>query len=217
MHIELGIIAATKLTLANIGAIATLSTNVIKFVKKPSLIIKTIFSAVFFTAFMQAFHMPVGASELHFIGASIVYLFFGFVPTLFGFALGLLLQALIFEPADMLHIGVNILSLSIPLIAAHALYGKKFFAKENPSKVSWANIARFDAIYYGGVIAMVAFWLSIGNEPMPLANWAMFAIAYMPIVLIEPVITYGVLRLGQSHWGKKSLRKISVAGKLKFS
>ena len=36
---------------------------------------------------------PVG---LHLVGAMPVYLLFGFIPTLFGFGLGLLVQALVF-------------------------------------------------------------------------------------------------------------------------
>ncbi len=222
MHIELGLIAATKLAFANAGAIATLSGNAVSLIKKPNLIVKTVLAGMFFTAFMQAFHMPVGASELHFIGTSIIYLFFGFLPTLFGFALGLLLQAIIFEPADMMHLGVNILSLSLPLIGAHMLYGKKFFNQKNPKKVSWSSIVRFDAIYYAGVITMVGFWLSIGNEPTPFYNWAIFAIAYLPLVLIEPILTYGALKLsnsslGNSAWGKRFLSRFSVTNQLKIS
>jgi ABC-type Co2+ transport system permease subunit len=217
MHIELGLIAATKLAFANAGAIATLAINSKKLITKPNLIIKTALAAVFFTAFMQAFHMPIGASELHFIGASAVYLMFGFLPTLFGFALGLLLQALIFEPADMLHLGVNILSLSIPLIGAHALYGKKFFAKNNKQKVSWSTIVRFDAIYYSGVIGMVAFWLFIGSEPTPFYSWAIFAIAYLPLVFIEPIFTFIMVRLTKHYAGRTRLNKLNITSELKLS
>ncbi len=211
MHIELGLLAATKLAFANVGAIATLIANAKKLIKKPNLIIKTAFAAIFFSAFMQVFHMPIGASELHFIGASAVYLLFGFIPTLFGFALGLLLQAIIFEPADMLHLGVNILSLGIPLILAHSLYGKRFFQSENQVKLSWANIVKFDAIYYGGVIVMVAFWLSLGNEPTPFLNWAIFAISYLPLVFLEPVFSYFALRFTHNISKNNILDKFTMA------
>ena len=52
-------------------------------------IVKIALAAVFFSLFMEAFHMPVGPSELHFVGASAVYFVFGFLPALFGFAIGL--------------------------------------------------------------------------------------------------------------------------------
>ena len=217
MHIELGILAASKLAFANVGAITTFLANSKRLIKKPNLIVKTAFAAVFFSAFMQAFHMPVGASELHFIGASAVYLLFGFIPTLFGFALGLLLQAMVFEPADMLHIGVNFLSLSVPLITAHALYGKNFFANKNQAKISWTSIVRFDAIYYSGVTAMVGFWLSLGNEPTPFINWVIFAISYLPLVFIEPVFTFGVLYIAHHYLKNKVFSNFTIARTLKFS
>jgi len=217
MHIELGILSAAKLAFANIGAIATLSSNVVGLIKKPNLIIKTAFAAIFVSGFMQIFHMPVGASELHFIGASAVYLLFGFLPTLFGFALGLLLQSLLFEPADMLHLGVNILSLCLPLIIAHTIYGKKFFAKENQVKINWVSIVKFDAIYYSGVITMVAFWLSLGNEPTPFLNWAMFAISYLPLVFIEPLFTFLVLYLAHHYLKNKAFNNFTIARSLKLS
>ncbi|MNR29417.1 cobalt transport protein CbiM [compost metagenome] len=75
---------------------------------------------------MEVFHLPVGASELHFVGASAVYIIFGFIPSWFGFAIGLLLQGLLFEPQDLVHLGVNSLSLMLPLIAAHGLLGRRF-------------------------------------------------------------------------------------------
>jgi hypothetical protein len=38
-------------------------------------------------------HLAPGPSELHLIGATTVYLLFGFAPAIVGFGLGLLLQA----------------------------------------------------------------------------------------------------------------------------
>src|SRR5207244_6248137 len=81
---------------------------------------RTLLAAVFFTLCMQAFHLKVGPSELHFVGAMPMYLAFGLVPTLLGFAAGLLLQGLLFEPADLVHLAVNTLSLAVPLLALHA-------------------------------------------------------------------------------------------------
>ncbi len=217
MHIELGILAASKLAFANIGAVTTLIANSKKLIKKPNLIVKTVFAAAFFSVFMQVFHMSVGASELHFIGASIIYLLFGFIPALFGFAFGLFLQAMIFEPADMLHIGVNFLSLSIPLITAHGLYGKKFFTNKKQAKISWASIVRFDAIYYSGVIVMVGFWLLLGNEPTPFVDWAIFAISYLPLVFIEPIFTFAVLFIAHHYLTNKIFSNFTIARTLKFS
>ena len=113
-------------------------------------------------------HLPVGPSELHLVGAMPVYLLFGFIPTLFGFGLGLLVQALVFEPQDMAHLAVNFLSLAVPLVTVHHTLGKKM------QGISVVNVLKLDAVYYAGVTLMVGFWLSMGTEPTPLANWAAF-------------------------------------------
>ncbi len=115
------------------------------------------------------------------------------MPTLFGFAIGLLLQGLLFEPQDLLHLGVNSLSLMLPLIAAHGVLGRRFFAAGGLS-IRWAQVVKFDAMYYFGVVAMVGFWLALGEEPTPLHNWLVFAASYLPLVLCEPLFTCLVVR-----------------------
>jgi cobalt/nickel transport system permease protein len=194
MHIEPGVLNASKVVFANVTAIGTLTPFVPKVFKRPDTIVKVALAAVFFSVFMEMFHLPVGASELHFVGASAVYFTFGFIPTLFGFAIGLALQGLLFEPQDLVHLGVNSLSLMLPLIATHALVGRHFFNGEDRTKVSWTSIVKFDAPYYAGVVAMVGFWLSLGQESTPFYNWLEFAISYLPLVLLEPVFTYFVVR-----------------------
>jgi ABC-type Co2+ transport system permease subunit len=147
---------------------------------------------------MQAFHLKVGPSELHFVGAMPMYLAFGLVPTLLGFALGLLLQGLLFEPADLVHLAVNTLSLAVPLLVLHATLGRRVTA------VTVRTVLRLDATYYAGVTLMVGFWLSIGVVATPLADWARFAASYLAVVALEPVVTLAVLlaiaRLRAQRW-----------------
>lgn len=214
MHIEPGILNAAKVSSANAGALATLGAAAPALIKNPALIVKSVLAALFFSVFMEIFHVPVGASELHFVGASAVYLLFGFVPTLFGFALGLALQGLLFEPQDLVHLGVNSLSLMLPLIAAHALLGRRFFRARDRLDVRWATIVRFDALFYTGVVGMVGFWLSLGTEPTPIVQWATFAASYLPLVLIEPLFTYAVLRFARRHAQKPLWAALSTAGSL---
>lgn len=195
MHIEIGILNGAKLLAANAGTVAVLTAHVPQIVRRPGDVVKTLLAAVFFSLFMQMYHMPVGPSELHFIGASATYFLFGFLPTLFGFALGLLLQAVLFEPMDIVHLGVNSLSLIVPLIAVHYAFGKRFFAAGDERRtLDWKRIAAFDAAYYAGVTLMVAFWLFISDDPAPLADWALFALSYAPLVLLEPIFTWGALK-----------------------
>ena len=115
MHIEIGIISPEKLAYAGVAATALLGAHTMGLLKSPTAWLRTALAAFFFSLLMQAWHLPVGPSELHLVGAMPVYLLFGFIPTLFGFGLGLLVQAMVFEPQDMAHLAVNFLSLAVPL------------------------------------------------------------------------------------------------------
>ncbi len=211
MHIEPGALNAAKVLYANVTAASTLTAYLPSLVRKPAVIVKIGLAAVFFSLFMEMFHMPVGASELHFVGASAVYFVFGFLPTLFGFAIGLLLQGLLFEPQDLVHLGVNSLSLMVPLIAVHALRGRRYFANDaEKPRLTWAEIVKFDAAYYAGVVAMVGFWLALGTEATPLASWALFAVSYVPLVLMEPVFTFAVLKLLGKLDASSPVRKVTA-------
>ncbi len=190
MHIEPGYIASAKILAANAVALGVVGSQAKRIVQQPQLILKSLIAGVFFTLFMQSFHMPVGPSELHFLGAMAIYLSLGFTPTLLGFGLGLLLQGLVFEPADLLHLGVNFLSLALPLMLVHKLQGDA--AGKLPSV---AAILQRDAVFYSGVTAMVGFWLSIGEVATPFSAWAAFTASYIPVVMAEPLLTLAVLHL----------------------
>ncbi|NMG16007.1 energy-coupling factor ABC transporter permease [Aromatoleum bremense] len=188
MHIEPGFVSSAKILAANVAAVALLGSQSIHLVKRPQLIVRTLLAALFFSLFMQAFHLPAGPSELHFVGAMPIYLTLGFIPTLFGFALGLLLQGLLFEPADLIHLGVNSLSLVVPLCLLHATLGQRL------QGLDVKTIVKLDAVYYSGVTLMVGFWLAIGEVATPLAAWATFAASYGALLIVEPVFTLLVVK-----------------------
>lgn len=190
MHIEIGILSAEKIAYASAAATALLAAHSASWLKSPKTWLRTALAAFFFSALMQAWHMPVGPSELHMVGAMPIYLLFGFVPTLFGFGLGLLMQALVFEPQDLAHLSVNFLSLAVPLMVVHHGMGKKM------QGLSVANVLKLDAVYYTGVTLMVGFWLSISSVPAPVADWALFAASYASLVMIEPFMTMGLVMAG---------------------
>ena len=195
MHIEPGFIAQTKVMLANVSAVGVLIYYAKDLLRKPADVVRTLLAAVFFSLFMQSFHMSVGPSELHFVGAMAMYLMLGFLPTLFGFALGLLLQGLLFEPMDLPHLAVNSLSLILPLIAVHYTAGRKLRDAKNDHRIGWRTILKLDAMYYSGVTAMVGFWLLAADVATPFSAWAAFATSYLVIVAFEPVFTYATLQL----------------------
>jgi cobalt/nickel transport system permease protein len=188
MHIEPGFLSPLKLASANCAASALVMTCALPLLRRPAAsLVRTLVAAVFFTLCMQSVHVKVGPSEVHFIGAMPMYVLFGVGPTVAGFALGLLLQALLFEPADLLHLSVNTLSLTIPLLLVHAAFGRHL------TRVDLQTTLRVDGTYYAGVTTMVGFWLVIGEPTTPLVDWVRFAVAYLPVATVEPLLTLAVL------------------------
>ncbi|MBF0455907.1 MAG: energy-coupling factor ABC transporter permease [Magnetococcales bacterium] len=204
MHIEPGFVTPAKILIANSAAIGIISYQGRTLLARPTDLIKVVLAALFFSLFMQSLHRPVGPSELHFIGASTIYLLFGFTPTLLGFAAGLLLQGVLFDPADMVHLGVNALSLMLPLILVHKTGGRKLLDRSMGSRLCLSALFKLDAVYYGGVTAMVGFWLLISEVPTTFSAWGAFVGSYVVIVLLEPFVTFGLLR------GLKKLEALSL-------
>lgn len=197
MHIEPGFVQPAKVMMANAGAVTVLAwaakEQIKDWARAPWTFVKTGIAAVAFTVFMESFSMPVGPSELHFVGAMAMYLTLGFWPVLMGFAFGLLVQGLVFSPWDLAHLGVNSLSLMLPLIGLHFTVGRKLFDENVKARLSWAKIVKLDAIYYSGVTSMVGFWLMLGNTGHAFADWAAFAASYLVVVALEPVLTWGIV------------------------
>ncbi len=193
MHIQPGQLAGSTILGANLVAASVLVSQAPALLRRPALWLRTLLAAGFFSLLMQSWHMQAGASELHLIGAMPIYLLFGFLPSLFGFALGLLMQGLLFEPQDLIHLGVNALSLMLPLIALHASIGPRLAAAARERSV--AAVLRMDAAYYGGVTLMVGFWLSQGLEATPFQAWLHFALSYVLLLLFEPLVTWALVSL----------------------
>lgn len=191
MHIEPGFVSPAKVMLANAGALSLVAWSAREHVRylarQPWILLKTLAAALFFTVFMEIYFLPVGPSELHFVGAMAMYLTLGFLPTLMGFAIGLLVQGFVFNPMDLGHLGVNCLSLMLPLIAVHKIAGARVL--DGTDGVNWARIVKLDALYYTGVTGMVGFWLMIGEVATPLSSWLAFAGSYLAIVALEPLVT----------------------------
>ncbi len=93
---------------------------------------------------MQSWHLAVGPSELHLIGATTLSSFLALTAAMLGFALGLLLQGFFFEPQDLLHLGVNSLSLMLPMVAVHETFGSAL-AVNAADRFSFARVLRIDA------------------------------------------------------------------------
>jgi ABC-type Co2+ transport system permease subunit len=216
MHIEPGFVSAVKVMGANAAAAGLLAFYAGKLIRNPFEVVKALLAALFFSVFMQGFHVSVGPSELHFIGAMAIYLTLGFIPALFGFAAGLTLQGLVFDPADLPHLAVNSLSLMLPLITVHCLAGRKLFGKGIRQRVSWQTIMKLDAVYYAGVTAMVGFWLLISEAATPFSAWLSFAASYLVVVAAEPFITLLTVRLLKRYEGSPAVKRLFIVDRLKL-
>jgi len=219
MHIEPGFVQPAKILMANAGALGVAAWAVKEHLladiaRAPWTLAKTAVAAVVFSVFMEAFSMPVGPSELHFVGAMAMYLTLGFVPTLLGFGLGLAIQGLLFSPWDMVHLGVNALSLMVPLIALHYTVGKALFDTSVRQRLSWSKIVKLDAVYYTGVTGMVGFWLWFGGTETAFADWAAFASTYLAVVALEPVLTWGIVSGLKKVQDRKLVQNLFVVHEL---
>ncbi len=197
MHIEPGYVTPIKIMAANVVTVSLLGFYVKQFLTNlpmlPVNLLKMLLAAGLFSIFMQSFHMPVGPSELHFVGAMAIYLTLGFVPTLIGFTVGLTLQGLLFNPADLAHLSVNSLSLMLPLITVHLLIGRHHL--NGARSINIKQIVKLDAAYYSGVTGMVGFWLMLSDMATPFSAWMSFAASYLVIVLLEPLVTFSAIWL----------------------
>lgn len=216
MHIEPGFVSAAKVMGANLAIIGVLAFYLKSLIRHPLDILKVMLAAIFFSVFMQSFHVSVGPSELHFIGAMSIYLTLGFIPAMFGFALGLLLQGLLFEPIDLPHLAVNSLSLIVPLIAVHAVAGRKLIGKGVRQRVSWRAILKLDGIYYAGVTSMVGFWLLIGEVATPFSAWLSFAVSYLAVVAVEPFITLLTIKALKRYEGSPAVKRLFIVERVRL-
>jgi cobalt/nickel transport system permease protein len=216
MHIEIGIIEPTRLMAANAAAAALVASQLPALAKSPALLPRAGAVAVVVAVLMQSWKLPVGPSELHLIGATTAYLFAGLPATILGFALALALQCLI-EPQDVAHLGVNILSLGLPLLALHLTFGQRLFDAALGERFTFARVLRLDATYYAGVAAMVAFWLGVSSDPLPVRDWAMWALAYLPVFMGEAAISFAAVTLvRRSDALGAFFRRHTAFGQLRF-
>lgn len=152
-------------------------------------------TALVFCFFEVLPHHPVGVSEVHLILGSTLLLLFGAGATAIGLALGLLLQGLLFAQFDLPQYGMNVTTLLVPLWAI-SLLAKRIIAPGTAYvDLSYKQALALSTAYQGGIVAWVGFWAFYGNgfSGENLAAVGSFGLAYMSVILIEPLVDLGVL------------------------
>ncbi|MES9944778.1 MAG: energy-coupling factor ABC transporter permease [Candidatus Thiodiazotropha sp.] len=202
MHIEPGIVEGAKMALGVVtaaGAIGYAAKLTLGTIKQNSVTILAMRSAIttllVFCFFQVLPHYPVGVSEVHFILGATLFLIFGAGPAAIGLAMGLLAQGLLFAPADLPQYGMNVTSLLVPLLVVDALARRLIPAKTAYKDVKYAQALALSTAYQGGVVAWVAFWAFYGNGfgAENLVQVGTFSVAYMAVIVIEPLLDLAIL------------------------
>ncbi|WP_424985373.1 energy-coupling factor ABC transporter permease [Microbulbifer sp. S227A] len=210
MHIEPGIVHGAKMVLAYSTAAAAagyslkLIADELKTRSLPSLVARSVIATLAVFIFFEVLpHFPVGVSEVHFILGTTLLLILGIAPAAVGLAAGLAIQGLFFAPSDMPMYFVNITTLLVPLFAIGAMARRAVPQDVAYVDLKYMDVFKLSAAYQGGVVAWVAFWAfygqGVGAESF--ASVASFGIAYMMVVLIEPLIDLAVLAGAKSIKG----------------
>ncbi|EKF57412.1 hypothetical protein QWE_21491 [Agrobacterium albertimagni AOL15] len=216
MHIEPGVVDGAKLALSyataalSFGLVGKMVVDDFKAKASPTgLAARTLITTALVFSFFEVLpHHPVGVSEVHLILGSTLFLIFGAGAASIGLALGLLLQGMLFAPFDLPQYGMNVTTLIVPLFAI-----SKLAARLIPEKKAYVDVGYKDALalstaYQGGIVAWVAFWALYGHgfAVDNLSSIATFGIAYMTVILVEPLVDLAVLAAA------KSLRQVTDNG-----
>ncbi|MCL6284101.1 energy-coupling factor ABC transporter permease [Ruegeria sp. 2012CJ41-6] len=215
MHIEPGVVHGAKMVFAYGTAAAAagyslkLIADDLKERAATSFVARSIAATLGVFIFFEVLpHFPVGISEVHFILGTTLLLILGAAPAAVGLAAGLAIQGLLFAPSDVPMYFVNLTTLLVPLFGIHALAKRALPQNVAYVDLGYADVLKLSAAYQGGVIAWVAFWAfygqGFGAENM--AAVGSFGMAYMLVVLVEPVFDLAVLA------GAKSLKGLKDSG-----
>jgi len=202
MHIEEGVVQGAKMVFSYgsaavaFGIAGKLAIESMKENGLFSLAIKTLMTSLLVLVFFQVLpHQAVGVSEVHLILGSTLFLIFGAAPAAFGLAIGLLVQGLFFAQFDLPQYGINVTTLLIPLFTMGYVASKVIPKNIAYKDIKYADALKLSLVYQGGIVTWVAFWALYGQGfgAENLAAVSIFGVAYMSVVLVEPLIDLAVL------------------------
>jgi len=203
MHIEPGVVEGAKIFLSYATAVgafgltAKLARDAIRDNGGAvALALRSLLTTALVFCFFEVLpHHAVGVSEVHLILGSTLLLLFGAGATAVGLAAGLLLQGLLFAPFDLPQYGMNVTTLLVPLWAIGVLAKRIVAPGTAYVDLSYKQALALSTAYQGGIVAWVGFWAFYGHgfTSDNLAAVGSFGLAYMSVILIEPLIDLGVL------------------------
>ena len=210
MHIEPGVVHGAKMILSYAtaaGAVtysAKMAWDALKNRGPISLAARSVMATIAVFIFFEILpHFAVGISEVHFILGTTLLLILGTAPAAIGLMAGLALQGMLFAPSDVPMISVNVTTLLVPLFGIHMLAKRVIAPGTAYVDLSYAQALKLSAAYQGGVVAWVAFWAIYGQGfgAENLAAVGAFGLAYMSVLLIEPVADLAILAAAKKMRG----------------
>lgn len=208
MHIEPGVVEGAKLLLSYgtavtaFGLTAKMAYDSIRTNGGISaLALRSLIATALVFCFFEVFpHHAVGVSEVHLILGSTLLLMFGAGAAAIGLAAGLLVQGLFFAPFDLPQYGMNVTTLLVPLWGISLLANRIIPARTAYVETRYSQALALSTAYQGGIVAWVAFWAFYGHglTAETLASVSTFGLAYMSVILVEPLIDLGVLALAKT-------------------
>lgn len=213
MHIEPGLVDGAKIALGYATAAAAGGTALYHIAKATrtsgiaSVAVRAAIATVGTFVFFEVLpHFPMGVSEVHFILGSTLFLLLGAGPAAIGLAAGLLIQGLFFAPLDLPQYGMNLTTLLVPLFALHEVAKRVIAPGTAYVDLEYRQVLSLSLVYQGGVVAWVAFWAvyGAGFGAENLSMIATFGLAYMLVVVVEPIADLAVLAGAKALKGKVS-------------
>ena len=208
MHIEPGVVNGAKMALSYLtvaGACGITIKYVIGRMRQSNIlafaiccIVATLLTVFFFEILPK---FPVGVSEVHFIFGSTLFLLFGVAPAAIGLAAGLAIQGLFLSPADLPQYFMNTTTLLFPLFAISWVAGRIIPPNIAYVDLTYTQVLKLSATYQAGIVAWVAFWALYG-QGFGVDNISAvigFGIAYLSVILIEPVVDVAILAIAKMN------------------
>ena len=204
MHIEPGLVDGAKMAVGYVTAAGVLGltmnralTTIFRGNLSRLMMGTAVTTLMTLVAFQMLPHPTVGVSEVHLILGSTLLLLFGMAPAGLGMALGLLLQGLLFEPADLAQYGMNVTTLLASLVAT-SLVAKRLISKQEIYvDLSYEKVIKLSLVFQGSIVAWVAFWVTLGQgmSVATMQDVAKFATAYLIVIAIEVLVSVVLLSL----------------------
>ena len=181
MHISEGVLSGPVLisgmVLATTGAAIGLKKLDYDHIAKTGIL-----SAAFFVA--SLIHIPIGPSNIHLLLNGIVGLLLGW--TAFpAILVALTLQAIIFQFGGITTLGMNTIIMALPALICYYLF-RPLIHKKPSISVPAAFACGFFSVLISALIVGIAL---IFTEENFLTISAMLIIAYLPVMIIEGIVT----------------------------